>query len=794
MVSQLKKSVKKSSKRRMQQKPRRMFTTANVLIAIVALIECFILLSFTTYSWIESTSSLVIATGEDANGQNIGSVSMDVADELNYQVNIAADAAQPADMTTFYRTVKYFRFAKASSANGVDFYFPKANAVNTSISNKYRAGDTADYNISYTYFDFKLTNTSGSRKEFYFKSGVTLFNATTEEGETALSSTITNNIKKAMRISFKQDSAAAKIYSLESTQTTGVVSGLSDTAGTPTTTNVTPTAVSYSTYTDGIASDKAIFAIEPNAPESTVSIRIWLEEKALSNDAKAALYKSKVEVDLQLVSDNIKYDQIYFDDYTLSSETGHLGEFTTETGQSLYFWAYNSNVQKYIAYPMSLTTNEDDASIPRYVTSCPVYYVFKNLTSSNTYYNNCFFGYGALPDSGASATPNQTPVYKWKLPSTLSVTSSSASDQNGAITGNKYVRAIGLAKASASPTTTTGFSVWRNTSDVPVELIVQDYTTAYTTLGYNESGTVNSNPVTNEKFLNDSAIVESTGARNLYLYVAGADDSPSTSAVSFYYDEPHEYFRCYVPSSWISGSSMKIRYNTDGYYNTSSKVIWSPGSHAIGTDTVFTYTALGYSGSGLVTAASNATGYGTWGGVRSVSFSTELIDSTIASGNIYRVSADDSSYVPMIPDASDLTFTAYIPDTATNVYFKRTVSSTNTTWSSAITDADSVFYPVSNSAGYFHISVLVDATYNHLITDIFDDPYETGYPPTLTAAIDSGAAADISAQKIDDYRWYVPCTASTGMVTYTWTPYPKTSTQFVYQHYLADGIYYIVTE
>ena len=197
-----------------------------------------------------------------------------------------------------------------------------------------------------------------------------------------------------------------------------------------------------------------------------------------------------------------------------------------------------------------------------------------------------------------------------------------------------------------------------------------------------------------------------------------------------------------------------------------------------------------------MTAASNsnATGYGTWGGVRSVSFSTELIDSTIASGNMYRVSADDSSYVPMIPDAADLTFTAYIPDTATNVYFKRTVGSTNTTWSSAITDADSVFYPVSNSAGYFHISVLVDATYNHLISDIFDDPYETGYPPTLTAAIDSDAATDISAQKIDDYRWYVPCTASTGMVTYTWTPYPKTSTQFVYQHYLADGIYYIVTE
>ena len=52
---------KTSNKRKKRMRTsRRMLTTANILIAVVAVIECILLVSFATYSWIESTSSLII--------------------------------------------------------------------------------------------------------------------------------------------------------------------------------------------------------------------------------------------------------------------------------------------------------------------------------------------------------------------------------------------------------------------------------------------------------------------------------------------------------------------------------------------------------------------------------------------------------------------------------------------------------------------------------------------------------------------------------------------------------------
>lgn len=762
-------------------KSRRMLTSANILIAIVAIIECFILFSFTTYSWIESSSSLIISTGE--NGGTLDE-SMDVSSNINYQVNLAADAAVPADMTTFYRTVKYFRFAKASSADGKTFYFPKTNATNTANSSNgytavsgYRAGDTADYNISYTYFDFSLVNTSNIKKEFYFVDGspTTLFTA---EGSTV--DGVNAAVENAMRISFQQDDAAPKIYAKSASSYNGV----RNTSGT--TSSVTPIAISTAVYDeeDTTGANK-IFEANIDGSESTVAVRIWLEEKALTAAALEHLDEVTVSVNLKLVSDNIVYDQIYFDDYSYSTETAHAGSHSTETGSQMYLYAFNSSssINRYMAYPMSLTTNEDDPSIPRWVTSAPVEYVFNNLTNaSSSYFTNAFFGYGNIED------PTH-PIYKWSIPSALSVDREDNKYAN-LTEGYDHIIALGVSRSKAtysSGEAVQGYSVLSSVASVePTLVYFRDDVTGLTgTNNYN----VNTETAKNFRFITDSLSTSDTYT-NVNMYVTGASGAAATASVGMYYDSANELYMAYVPASWINNNTLYFKYCKAGYYTTSNTILWHPTTH--GSSVV--YTGLGYNGSTLVgsmNASSNLTGIGTWDDVREISFSTELIDSTISASNVYRASFDNSNYYLMYPDASKLVFTAYVPVDSSAVYFKR---NSDRVWNAgAITSAEETYYPVSNSAGYFHISVLVDGTWDNLINNTLSDNASA----TLTAVTsDGGSTIDLESAtyKLDNYRWYVPCTADTASVTYTWTPYPATSTTFTYSHYLDDGIYYVVTE
>ena len=126
MVSQLDKNHTSARQRRYQAKKKSFLV--RILIAVVALIECLILIVFTTYSWIESSSSLIISSGKN------GVLSMSVANNLNYQVLVSNDAAGNVNLMAnkynelmddggYYRTVQYFSYAKSSSADVTAFYF-----------------------------------------------------------------------------------------------------------------------------------------------------------------------------------------------------------------------------------------------------------------------------------------------------------------------------------------------------------------------------------------------------------------------------------------------------------------------------------------------------------------------------------------------------------------------------------------------------------------------------------------------------------------------------------------------
>ena len=156
MISFRKSKDSKKSKKNSKAKSsllKKSVSSVHVLIAVIAIIECLVLLSFTTYSWIESNSSLVIMNGPQTTVEDAPVVNIDIADTLNYEINLNNDASSVADLNTFYRFTENFRYGKTSSPDGIKFFFPKRNNTYTT-ANTYRKGDTTDYNTSYTYFDF----------------------------------------------------------------------------------------------------------------------------------------------------------------------------------------------------------------------------------------------------------------------------------------------------------------------------------------------------------------------------------------------------------------------------------------------------------------------------------------------------------------------------------------------------------------------------------------------------------------------------------------------------------------
>ena len=964
-----------SKKRREAVKrSRRMFSTVSLLISVIAMVECIILLSFTTFSWIESSSSLIISSGDRGNDP------IDVADNINYKIIVSSAAEGKANLSGFFRRVDNFRFAKVSSPDGVEMYFPKKNNLNTSATG-YRKGDTTDYNISYTYFDFKVENSSGIEKLFYFKDGsnTNLFTIKKTSGDPDIDAAILN----AMRISFTAENSTdtlKKVYSLTS-DSTGTVKNTSgglttDNSGTA----LTTTAVNDSVYDpDDYMGSKRIFKVAEDE-EVSVSVRIWLEEKKLPAPSTASeltaeelaatgmtadeynayqitelskkLAEAQVGVDLELVADNFVYDKLYFYDYGYSTENGYVGNHATMTGKTMYFYAWNSQraAQKYIAYPMTLLST---SPVPCWVASCPVEYVYGNLSSADPEHP-AFFGYGELPENSKLSTPSIAPYYRWDLPGALNVDTVGSGDDieyKSLNYSTKYVYGFGATRSKATYSTIEsieGYAMFKDASSYTPELVnFADRATAFTGAGYNADDTSVDPVVKNYRFITESKnsttsttvdysniyyadipsgthqilftngssdtganqtsnyIIGSdddgtcyirdgsnqcekytsapplptsdqlglTGTRRIYfynnvgwssvrifamdsstngisgfneqfsdrvemsiysrsqyseitnynynIYFAGASSSASTAAITPYYDEYNEVFTAYVPSTWLTGG-MYVRYNPDGYYSTSSKIVWNtPTLSASDAGSSPTYTAIGYTGTtylndvytvenDTVADLDNKVGMGTWESVRAISFSTEIIDSTISSTNSYTISIDGgSSYYAMAPDAIGLKFSAYVPSSATSVKFLRYVPGETpvyTVWNPTnITSVDKTYYAVSDTAGYFHLAVLVDGSYENLISSIkADNDVDTTdtLSSTLTARIDgAGEPIDLFTspyQLSDGTRWIVPYDNGAEYITYVWKPYDhdgdNNDTVFTYTQYLNEGMYYIITE
>ena len=103
--------------------------------------------------------------------------------------------------------------------------------------------------------------------------------------------------------------------------------------------------------------------------------------------------------------------------------------------------------------------------------------------------------------------------------------------------------------------------------------------------------------------------------------------------------------------------------------------------------------------------------------------------------------------------------------------------------------------------GYWNISVIVDGTWEHFfwdygdIANANDDKVLGTFSYNTTGHTGSPSYTNITPNKIDEYRWYVPLDNLATIpeyVYYKWVPYE--GTEFKYSQKVSDGIYCVITE
>lgn len=773
-------SKKRLSTKERRKQQRKFLATSNILIAVVALIECLILASTTTYSWIESSSSLIIKTMDDK--------PMNVSENRNYKFEADADSNGIGELNTYFDSVKYFQYAKASSPDGKTFYFPKKNNVATSVAT-YRKGDTSDYNTSYNYIDFVIKSATNKKTYNYYFDSANIFSIT--PCDESISQEICNQAAKAMRISIASTSSGstegttpAKIYSSE-----GFYTGecAIENANGGTKTFVSGDIKTFESSVQSLTSPcTPVFSSFTNS-DTFVRIRIWFEmmdrnftSLDLTDDEMNALLSSTVNVNLGFTSSENNAFAINFNDYTFSNETGHLGEnVTTERDGYRVCFKYNNDY-----YPMCISDTLSDITLWSTCDSNGNIFptvpgnVFENFDTSKASFVYCNYN---LSTGQVTET-----LYTWNVKDTPVLDTQ---------VGTYVFNALSVTQNNVSYF--KGFGKWSN--DTPELLYFKDLTTA--SLG-------------NTDFNYGEGSISFINGKRYSLYVndkSAFNNSDAELTSTFYYDADNNIWKTYVPSSWIKNEQLHFRYcisNSTATRYTDCRIHWDESNVTPQTtDGKYVFTGLGYQSTSSILSLSNTSGVGTWGEAERIDLNTELVDSSVNGSYKYQittsVNGSEKSY-NMSGNSDRFTFSAYVPkdngkEDGNIIKFKaysgnNVIMNWNDT-SSEHRESSSTYYatsfdPSAGRKGAWRVAVVSDATYENLLNPAVINPDAENPATNIQYSLDGVNYYDML--KIDDYRYYAPITGDVSTVRYRWTPY--TNTQFDYTHNLADGMYYTITE
>lgn len=300
----------------------------NLVISIVILVELIAIAGVATFAWVETVSSIKIAT--ESNQQ------LEVDTYVFTEATIGGSQGT-IDMGKYFKQSGDMHFAPASSADGVNMFFPKLTANGaayvSSGTSRFRKGNTSDMNTAYMSVTFKLK--ADTNADFFFDQVPTFSNQSSNmrvsvtaytDGTSSGDLYDSNGKPKYTQIYANSDSASG----------TTVVGNTSGSA-------VATTYEAFADHIKGKGTTNRLFAVGANETK-IVTIKVWLQGSSM-NDS---------------LPQNIKISNFGI---TSSLTPRHVTLLPTPTwdkdGATFYAWCYNaSNGDGSRLYKLELDDNE----------------------------------------------------------------------------------------------------------------------------------------------------------------------------------------------------------------------------------------------------------------------------------------------------------------------------------------------------------------------------------------------------------------------------------------------------
>lgn len=127
-----------------------------IVLSVVALIQMMLLITGTTFSWVETISSLALTGG--------GIIDNPVKTVANIGSGSGYDKA--LDLDAYFKKAGNVHLSTCSSADGQNFYFPIVVGDNNNYN--YRQSTVNDRNVNYISYNLKVVNKENKSKDFKF--------------------------------------------------------------------------------------------------------------------------------------------------------------------------------------------------------------------------------------------------------------------------------------------------------------------------------------------------------------------------------------------------------------------------------------------------------------------------------------------------------------------------------------------------------------------------------------------------------------------------------------------------
>lgn len=283
----------------------------SMILSIVALVEVLAIAIVSVSAWVETISTIKLDL-------NNGTIDNYVFTNANIGYGKGYDG-KTIDLTKYFRQAGDVHLASATSANGIDIYFPTLTA-NGAPSATYRKATVNDKNVNYIDFSFNVT-AKGTKALFYFDKVPTIKvnDADADEGK--------------LRVSFVCDGSNTVVCG-KSNSTAEVV------AGTSLNTKKQESVKSFDSYT-GLTAESPLFTVPADSKPHKVTMRVWLQDD--SRKTKYAGQTVTIE-NFKLITQSPQAGELTFSDKTTGDPSLGAG-WATKNNRAI--WINQAGTSKY---------------------------------------------------------------------------------------------------------------------------------------------------------------------------------------------------------------------------------------------------------------------------------------------------------------------------------------------------------------------------------------------------------------------------------------------------------------